>query len=790
MLHGIGKPVRRKEDLRFITGRGRYTADIELPGQLYLAVSRSPFAHARINAIDTTAAEAAEGVVAVITAADLTAAGYKTIRCVWPINDKDGTPMPEPDRHVLAVGKAVHVGDPVAAVIAESRNLAKDAVELLEIDYEPLPAAIGAATALEPGAPLVWDDVPGNLACDWEYGDKAATEAAFKRAAHVVRMSGVQNRLVPNFIEPRAANAVYEQAKDEYTLYATTQNPHVERHMDCRYTMEIPQHKLRVISPDVGGGFGGKMQQYPEHFLCMFGAKRTSRPVKWVAERSEGFVSDSHARDHETSAEMALDENGKILGIRSFHVADLGAYVSFFAPTVPTVLYATMMSNVYTVEAIYSEVKLAFTNTPPVDAYRGAGRPEVAYAVERLIELAADAIGIDSIELRRRNFVPTDAFPYETAGGMVYDQTDYFGCLDLALEAIRYDGFDSRRAEAESRGRLRGIGICVYTEHTGIGPSPLAAEMRSEIGFYESTTVRVNPDATVTVLSGAHTHGQGHETSFAQVVAEKLHVRLEDVDVVHGDTGKIPHGIGTFASRSMVTGGGALSIGIDKVITKGKIIAAHVLESTPDDVEFLDGFFKVKDSDRIMSFKDIAHLAYLPGNYPIDVLEPGLEETSWFDPPDWTYAAGCHICEVEIDPESGQAQIVGYSVGDDFGVVINPMIVDAQIHGGVTQGVGQALTEHAVFDAESGQMLAGSFLDYCMPRADNLPMFEVRAIDNTTDRNPLGVKGCGEAGATGAPVTVMNAIFDALKPLGVTELTMPATPDKIWAAIHRAGERI
>ena len=789
MLQGIGKPVRRKEDLRFITGRGRYTADIELPGQLYLAVSRSPFAHARIKAIDTRAAAAADGVVAVITADDLTAAGYKTIRCVWPINNKDGTPMPEPDRHVLAKDKAVHVGDPVAAVIAESKNLAKDAVELLEIDYEPLPTAIGATAALEPGAPLVWDDVPGNLACDWELGDKEATEAAFKRAPHVVRMSGVQNRLVPSFIEPRAANAQYDSAREEYTLYATTQNPHVERHMDCRFTMEIPQHKLRVISPDVGGGFGGKMQQYPEHFLCMFGAKLTNRPVKWVAERSEGFISDSHARDHDTRAEMAFDEAGKILAIRSFHAADLGAYVSFFAPTIPTVLYATMLSSVYTVAAIYSEVKLAFTNTPPVDAYRGAGRPEVSYAVERLIELAAEVVGIDSIEFRRRNFVPTDAFPYENAAGMVYDQTDYFGCLDLAMDAIDYSGFGGRRAAAEALGRVRGIGLCVYTEHTGIGPSPVAAELRSEIGFYESTTVRVNPDATVTVLSGAHTHGQGHETSFAQIVAEKLHVSIDDVDIVHGDTGKIPHGIGTFASRSMVTGGGALSIGIDKVIKKGKLIAAHVLESPPDDIEFIDGFFKVGDSDRIMSFKDIAHLAYLPGNYPIDVLEPGLEETSWFDPPDWTYAAGCHICEVEIDPETGHAQIVQYSIGDDFGVVINPMIVDAQIHGGVTQGIGQALMENAVFDGDSGQMLAGSFLDYCMPRADNLPMFEVRAIDNTTDRNPLGVKGCGEAGATGAPVAVMNAIFNALKPMGVTELTMPATPDKIWAAIHDAGAR-
>ena len=786
MLHGIGKPVRRKEDLRFITGRGQYTADIEIPGQLYLAVSRSPHAHAKIKGIDTTAAAAAEGVVAVITPDDLRAAGYKTIRCAWPLDDKHGVAMPEPDRYVLATGKAMHVGDPVAAVIAESKNLARDAAELLDIDYEPLPAAIGAAAALEPGAPLLWDDVPGNLACDWEYGDKAATEAVFKRAAHVVEMTGVQNRLVPNFIEPRAANAEYDASSDAYTLYVTSQNPHIERHMDCRFTMEIPQHKLRVVSPDVGGGFGGKTAQYAEHFLCMYGAKLTRRPVKWVGERSESFLSDTHARDHTTRAAMALDKDGKILAIRSSHVADLGAYVSAFGPIIPTVLYATLLCNVYTVEAIYADVKLAFTNTVPTDAYRGAGRPEVTYVVERLVELAAEVVGIDSIELRRRNFIPTNAFPYETVAGLVYDQSDYFGCLDLALEAIDHDGFEQRRREAQSRGRLRGIGMCVYTEHTGLGPTPEAVASRSEVGTYESTTVRVNPDATVTVLTGAHTHGQGHETSFAQVVVEKMHVPFDEIDIVHGDTAKIPHGIGTFASRSMITGGGALSNGIDKIVAKGKIIAAHVLESTPEDIEFIDGFFKVKESDRIMSFKDVAHLAYLPGNYPIDVLEPGLEETTWFDPPDFTYSAGCHICEVEIDPETGNAQIVNYSVGDDFGVVINPMIVDAQVHGGVSQGVGQALMEHAVFDADSGQMVAGSFLDYCMPRADDLPMFAIESIENATDRNPLGAKGCGEAGAIGAPIAVMNAIFDALKAHGVTDLTMPATPGKIWAAIDNA----
>ena len=786
MLHGIGKPVRRKEDFRFLTGRGQYTADIDLPGQLHLVVYRAPVAHGRINAVNTAAAEAAEGVHAVFTAQELIAGGVKTIRCGWPYDNKDGSPMVEPDHYCLAYGKMVHFGEPVAAVVAESKDLATDAAELIELDYTELPAVIGAAEAVEPGAPLVWDAAPGNLVCDWEIGDREATDSAFNRAAHVVSMDAIQNRLVSNAMEPRAANADYDAGKDEYTLYLSSQNPHLHRMVSCKNTLDIPEHKLRIIAPDVGGGFGTKSPPYAEEFLCLFAAKLVGRPVKWVGERAEMFVSDAQARDHITHAEMALDEHGKILAVRDYHVADLGAYVLPFATVVPTILYSTMLPSIYTIEAFYSDVKLAFTNTVPVDAYRGAGRPEAAYTVERLVELAAEKLGVDPIELRRRNFIPTDAFPYETVAGIIYDQSDYHQCLDLALAANDFEGFEARRDEAKARGRLRGIGISTYTEHTGNGPSAMQINAGSLMAFYESATIRINPDATVTVLSGAHSHGQGHETTFAQVVAEKLHVPFEDVDIVHGDTAKIPYGVGTFASRSMVTGGGAICIGIDKIVAKGKIIAAHVLESTPDDMDYIDGFFKVKDSDRLLAFKDVAHLAYLPGNYPIDVLEPGLEETTYYDPPAFTFPAGAHVVEVEIDPETGVVDIVSYSVGDDFGVIINPLIVDGQTHGGVAQGVGQALMENTVYDKDSGQLISGTFLDYCMPRADDLPMITVEAIDNSTDRNPLGCKGAGEAGTIGAPAAVMNAIFHALRPVGVKDLTMPATPEKIWAAIENA----
>lgn len=786
MMHGIGQPVRRKEDKRFLTGKGQYTADINLPGQLHLALLRAPVAHGIIKNINVSAASKAPGVVAVITSKDLDAGGVKDMPCKVNIFSRDGTAMPKIEHPVLAKEKMVYFGEPVAAVIANTRLQAKDAVELIELDYEELPVAASACAALEPGAPQIWPEINNNLACDWVFGDEQKTSEMFAAADHVVTLETIQNRLVPSSMEPRASLASYDEGKDEYTVYVANQNPHLSRYLSCRHTMDIPEHKLRFVAPDVGGGFGSKTPQYSEEYLCLFGAKLTGRPVKWVGERSEAFISDAHARDHVTKAEMAFNRDGKILGIRSSHIADLGAYAMVFGPLVPTSLYATMLSGVYTIPAVYAEVKLVVSNTVPTDAYRGAGRPEAAYTVERLVELAAAKLGISSIDFRRKNFIPKEAFPYQVCTGYLYDSGDYNQCMDIALRAINADEFSQRRDKSKAAGKLRGLGISVYTEVAGVGPSGPLMDGGSEIGFYEVSSVRVNPDGTVTVLTGAHSHGQGHETSFAQIVAEELAMDINDIEIVHGDTAKIPYGVGTFASRSISLAGSALSIGIGKVVAKGKLIAAHVLEADKDQIDFIDGFYKVRDSDQILAFKEVAHLAYAPSNFPHGEIELGLEETTYFDPPNFTFPAGCHCCEVEIDQETGKVVIENYTVGDDFGRIINPMIVEGQVHGGLAQGIGQALLEHALYDNDSGQLLTGSFLDYCMPRADDLPNFTVDSIDSTTPSNPLGAKGCGEAGAIGAPVAVMNAVFDALKPLGITNLTMPATAPKVWTAIQEA----
>ncbi len=589
MIHGIGQPVRRKEDKRFITGQGQYTADINFPGQLHLAVLRSPVAHGKINGINVEQAKRAEGVVAVITSDDLIAGGVRDMPCKIKISSRDGTEMPIIEHPVLAIGKMLYFGEPVAAVIATSKLLAKDAVELIEFDYEELPAAASASAALAPGAPQLWPQIRNNLACDWVFGDEQRNSELFAKADHIVSLETIQNRLVPNSMEPRASVARYDQGKDEYTVYVANQNPHLSRYLSCHHTMDIPEHKLRFVAPDVGGGFGSKTPQYSEEYLCLFGAKLTGRPVKWVGERSEAFVSDAHPRDHVTRAEMAFNGDGKILAIRSHHVADHGAYPMVFGPLVPTSLYATMLSGVYTIESVYAEVKLAVSNTVPTDAYRGAGRPEAAYAVERLVDLAAEKINMDPREFRRANFIPKDAFPYESCTGYLYDSGDYDQCMDIALKAIDYDGFAARHDDAVSRGKLRGLGISVYTEVAGVGPSGPLMASGSEIGFYEVSSVRVNPDGTVTVLTGAHSHGQGHETSFAQIVAEELAMDINDIEIVHGDTARIPYGVGTFASRSMSLAGSALSIGVGKVVAKGKIIAAHVLETDPENIEFIDG---------------------------------------------------------------------------------------------------------------------------------------------------------------------------------------------------------
>jgi len=783
---GIGASVKRKEDGRFLTGSGRYTDDMNLPGQLYAYFVRSPHAHARINGIDKTAAMNAPGVVAVYTGEDVAADKLGGLPCGWLITDVDGQPMKEPAHPILAQGKVRYVGDHVAVVIAESVWQAKDAAELLEVDYEILPAVVSPAKAVAGGAPQVHDDAPDNVCYVWGHGDKAATEQAFAKAHHVTKLDLVNNRLIPNAIEPRAALASYSRGEEAYTLYTTTQNPHVIRLLMTAFVLQLPEHKVRVVAPDVGGGFGSKIFHYAEEAVLTWAARKVGRPIKWTAERAESFMSDAHGRDHVTHAELALDEDGKFLGMRVDTKANLGAYLSTFASSIPTILYATLLAGQYTTPAIYCEVTGSFTNTAPVDAYRGAGRPEATYVVERLVSAAARELKLDQAEIRRRNFIKE--FPYQTPVGLTYDTGDYEATLAEALKLADVDGFETRRQEAAARGKYRGLGFSTYIEACGLAPSNLAGQLGARAGLYEAGEIRVNPTGNVTVFTGSHSHGQGHETTFAQVVASRLGIAEDQVDIVHGDTGRIPFGMGTYGSRSLAVGGTAIMKALDKIEAKAKKIAAHMLEASESDIEFDNGVFKVMGTDKQLTFGEVAFSAYVPHNYPLEELEPGLDEMAFYDPTNFTYPAGSHICEVEVDPDTGVTEIVNFTAVDDFGNVINPMIVEGQVHGGLAQGIGQALMEGGVYDEESGQLMTGTYMDYCMPRADDLPNFKVGTKSTPCTHNPLGVKGCGEAGAIGAPPAVINAIIDALGPLGVSHIDMPATPQRVWQAIQAAGK--
>ncbi|HSV01784.1 MAG TPA: xanthine dehydrogenase family protein molybdopterin-binding subunit [Phenylobacterium sp.] len=776
---GIGKRVTRREDLRFITGKGRYTDDINLPGQAYAVFLRSPYPRARIRAIDAAAAAKAPGVVGVFTGKDLAADGIGHLPCGWLVKSKDGSDMKVPPRPPLAIETVNFVGEPYALVVAETLGQARAAAALVETDFEELEPVVALAEAT--AGPQIHPEIEANRCYDWELGDQAAVEAAFAKAPHVTRLEFANNRLIPNAIEPRAAVAAYNRPTEEFTLYTTSQNPHLERLILAAFVNLAPEHKLRVISPDVGGGFGSKIFVYPEETAAAWAARRTNRPVKWTADRSEAFLSDAHGRDHLTTAELALDEAGTFLALRVRTRANLGAYLSTFASSVPTYLYGTLLAGQYRTPAIHVEVEGVFTNTAPVDAYRGAGRPEATYVVERIVETAARELGIDPAELRRRNFIRPDQFPYETPVALVYDTGDYEASLAKALKQADYAGFPARRRESEARGKRRGIGLSCYIEACGLAPSQLAIQLGAGVGLYESGEVRVNPTGSVTVFTGSHSHGQGHETTFAQIVSEKLGVPFEQVEVVHGDTGRLEFGLGTYGSRSVAVGGSALIKASDKIIAKGKRIAAHMLEAAPDEVDFEDGVFAVRQTNKSLTFGEVAFAAYVPANFPED-LEPGLSEKSFYDPKNFTFPAGSHIAEVEVDPQTGVVDLVRFVAVDDFGEVINPMIVEGQVHGGIAQGVGQALLEHGVYDAD-GQLVTGSFMDYCLPRADDLPSFEVDTTVTPCTHNPLGVKGCGEAGAIGAPAAVMNAVTDAL---GVKDLAMPASPERVWRALQAA----
>ena len=676
----------------------------------------------------------------------------------------------------LAKDTVRYVGDHVAVVIADTLRQAQDAAELIVVEYGVLPSCTDTAKAQAKGMPEVHAGIASNTVYEWEIGDKSATEQAFAQAAHVTTLEFTNNRLVPNPMEPRAAIGDYEEGEEQFTLYTTSQNPHVARLIISAFIGLAPEHKLRVIAPDVGGGFGSKIFVYAEEVVCLWAARRLKRPVKWSSERTEAFLCDAHGRDHVTKAELATDNDGKILALRVKTIANMGAYLSTFASSVPTYLYATLLSGQYAIPAIYAEVDAVYTNTAPVDAYRGAGRPEATFVVERIVEVAAREIGMDPVAFRRKNFVRS--FPHQTPVIMAYDAGDYDAALTQALELADRDGFEARRTTSQAAGKLRGMGFSAYIEACGIAPSQAVGSLGAGVGLWESAEVRVNPTGNIEVLTGSHSHGQGHETTFAQLVSDRLGVAIDTVKIVHGDTDKVQFGMGTYGSRSGAVGMSAVSKALDKIVAKGKKVASHVMEADEGDIEFKDGKFQVAGTDKALAFGDMALQAYIAHKFNGAELEPGLKEGAFWDPTNFTFPAGVHICEVEIDPDTGVTTIERWTAVDDFGNVINPMIVEGQVHGGIAQGIGQALLEGARYDA-SGQLVTASFMDYAMPRAYDFPDFAVGMTVTVCPSNPLGMKGCGEAGAIAAPPAVINAITDALRH---ENIAMPATPEVVWRA--------
>jgi carbon-monoxide dehydrogenase large subunit len=784
--HGIGASTKRREDVRFLTGRGSYTDDIAIAGQAHAVFVRSQVAHGRIQSIDTRAAAAMPGVLAIFTGEDFKDVGGNPAG--WLINSRDGTPMREPKRPVLAHGKVRHVGDAYAAVVAETLAQARDAAEAIVADIEELPAIVDMRAAVADASNRVHDEIPDNLCYDWGWveDNRAKVDEVIRNAPHVTTLELVNNRLVPNAMEPRASTGEYFPGTGDYKLTTTSQNPHLTRLLVAAFVLGIPENKLTVVAPDVGGGFGSKIYHYGEEALVLAAAKKLGRAVRWTAERSESFLTDAHGRDHVTKIEIASTKEGEFLAFRTETMANVGGYLSNFATVTPTFLHGTLMAGNYKVPHVYVNVKAVFTNTAPVDAYRGAGRPEATYSIERCIDKLARELGMDPIAIRRKNFIQPDQFPYTTPVGLVYDIGNYDAVMDKLEEIADIKGFAARRRASEAKGLLRGLGVNAYIEACGIAPSHLVGVLGARVGLYDAATVRVNATGNIQVMTGAHSHGQGHETAFAQVVADKLGVPESSIEIVHGDTSKIPFGMGSYGSRSLAVCGSAIVKSVDKIIAKGKKIAAHMLEASEGDIEFADGAFSVAGTDRKKTFGEIAFSAYVPHNYPLETLEPGLEETSFYDPANFTYPAGAYACEVEVDPETGKVTICSFAAADDFGNVINPMIVSGQVHGGIGQGIGQALLENCSYD-ENGQLVTASYMDYAMPRADDVPFYSVdHSCQTPCTHNPLGVKGCGEAGAIGSPPAVVNAVVDALHSGGhkVAHIDMPVSPARVWAAIN------
>jgi len=779
-LPHIGESVLRKEDYRFLTGAGQYTDDITLTRMAHAVFVRSPHAHALVKSVDTRAAKSAPGVIGVLEGKDVANDKINGLPCGWLITSTDGQPMKEPPHPILALDKVRYVGDHVVMVVAETLEQAKNAAELVEVEYQPLSAVVDVRDAK--GGAALHDIAPDNHCYKWAIGDKALVDAAFQGAAHVTKLDLINNRLVPNAMEPRAAIGSYSRANDDYTLYVSNQNPHVERLLMTAFVMGLPEHKVRVIAPDVGGGFGSKIYLYAEDVCLTWASKKLNRNIKWVCERGEAFLSDAHGRDHSSHAELAIDKDGKFLALRVHTDANLGAYLSTFSTCVPTILYATLLAGQYTTPLVYAEVDAWFTNTAPVDAYRGAGRPEATYLLERIVSRAAFELGLSQDEIRRRNFITQ--FPYQTPVALQYDVGDYVACMDASQKLADVAGFKARQAASKAQGKLRGIGYSSYIEACGLAPSNIAGALGARAGLFECGEVRVHPTGSVTVFTGSHSHGQGHETTFAQVVASRLGIAVDAVDIVHGDTGRVPFGMGTYGSRSISVGGAAIMKALDKIEAKAKKIAAHLLEASDTDIDFANGEFTVRGTDKKIPFGTVALTAYVPHNYPLETLEPGLNETAFYDPTNFTFPSGTYIAEVEIDPETGVVRLDRFTAVDDFGTIINPMIVEGQVHGGLVQGIGQALIENCVYDRETGQLLTGSFMDYAMPRADDFPEFKIGHVCTPCTHNPLGTKGCGEAGAIGSPPAIINAVLDALAPLGVKDIDMPATPHRVWQAIQ------
>jgi carbon-monoxide dehydrogenase large subunit len=784
---GIGASTTRREDVRFLTGTGTYTDDIQTHAECAAVFARSTVANGIIKSIDTTEAAKMPGVLAIFTGEDFVEVGGNPAG--WLINSRDGEPMKEPKRPVLAHGKVRHVGDAYAAVIAETVAPGRDAVEAIVAEIDELPAVVNMKDALA-GDNFVHDEIGTNQCFDWGWieDNRAATDEAIKNAHHVTTLELVNNRLVPNAMEPRSSIGHYHPGTGDYTLHTTSQNPHLTRLLISAFVMGIPENKLTVIAPDVGGGFGSKIYHYGEEALVLAAAKKLGRTVKWTADRSEAFLTDAHGRDHVTKIELAMDEAGNFLAFRTETLANVGAYLSNFSTATPTFLHGTLMAGNYTVPLVYVNVKTVFTNTAPVDAYRGAGRPEATYSLERVIDMAAREIGRDPIELRRQNFIKPDQYPFASAAGLEYDSGNYDALMDKMEEVSDKAGFAARRAESEAKGLLRGFGVNAYIEACGIAPSNLVGILGSRVGLYDAATVRVNATGNLSVMVGAHSHGQGHETVFPQVVAEMLGIDPMSIDIVHGDTSKIPFGMGTYGSRSLAVCGSAVVRATEKIINKAKKIAAHMLEAGEADIDFTDGEFSVAGTDKKVSFGEVALKAYIPHNFPLEDIEPGLEETAFYDPANFTYPSGAYCCEVEVDPETGKVRVDRMTAVDDFGNVINPMVVTGQVHGGLGQGIGQALLEQTSYD-DNGQLLSASYMDYTMPRADDVPNYTVdHSQGNACTHNPLGVKGCGEAGAIGSPPTVVNAVIDALQSGGknVTHIDMPVSPHRVWAAMNNA----